>query len=534
MWNQFLLVNIHFAINLFIALVFFAVFWLYFDAWTVRKTLKDALKIIGLFFISISYLVHAVFLESTIVPNPILGTQTHDMALAVLRVAGYLFFIAGLLIDPIIPKPQTTGLAGELAKEHGASFLLLVKGSAFLYPFLPAAAALIYLRRATIGLEDHLKKVAVGFFFISVSELLALTSLYQKTPSPDIYWFVAPFGPIWIVSRVIAVVGAFLIGRWIFWYLLSRLVTQLFMIFTVTVVVIFLITTVTFTGLLLRTMQEETVRQLGTDAKVLLFTVESKKAELLSDVESLSQNAYIITAVEEKTKGVLPGLVEQYLIAKNQSTLLVIDDKGVVLARGEDKEKVGDSLSDDALVARALRGTAATSLVTKEGVIAPQLSVRAAVPLWGSDGKTIIGVVFGGVAIDVTFADGVKAATGLDAAIYGGNIVAATTLYSADGSSRLLGIHEENQTVKSDVLMKGKGLTIPIDLANTPYFAAYEPLKDIDNVPIGMVFVGRPQVGVLQAVGQSIEFTFLVTAAMIVLSIIPAYLVAKNVAYQVQ
>jgi len=42
-----------------------------------------------------------------------------------------------------------------------------------------------------------------------------------------------------------------------------------------------------------------------------------------------------------------------------------------------------------------------------------------------------------------------------------------------------------------------------------PYLSAYLPLKDADNVPVGMLFVGREKLEILQAAGRSIELTLL-------------------------
>jgi len=60
------------------------------------------------------------------------------------------------------------------------------------------------------------------------------------------------------------------------------------------------------------------------------------------------------------------------------------------------------------------------------------------------------------------------------------------------------------------------------------------PLKDVDNNPVGMLFVGKPQVGVLQAAGRSIEMTFLVAVILLVLSIIPAYFISKYLTNQIR
>jgi len=49
-----------------------------------------------------------------------------------------------------------------------------------------------------------------------------------------------------------------------------------------------------------------------------------------------------------------------------------------------------------------------------------------------------------------------------------------------------------------------------------------------------MLFVGKEQTSVLQAASRSIELTFIVAVTLIVFSMIPAFLIAKYITYQVK
>src|SRR5688572_18347101 len=106
MWIHFIFTNAHFAINLFAALVFFAVFWLYYDAWKGRKEAKELVKIIGFFLLSFSFLLHAAHIETTVLNSSLLGREGSELAVGMLRILGYLFVIVSNLMDPLQPQPE--------------------------------------------------------------------------------------------------------------------------------------------------------------------------------------------------------------------------------------------------------------------------------------------------------------------------------------------------------------------------------------------------------------------------------------------
>jgi hypothetical protein len=532
MWTQFILENLHFAVNLLAALVFFSIAWLYLDAWVGRKTFRELVRWIGFLLLSFSFLISATSIETTVLKDSIFGGGWNSLLLAATRIPGYLFIIYSLIIDHLQPKPKIedkvgVGIVG--LKVSGMSVILILS---FFYPILALIIGFLYLRRATIGLERHLKKVAFGFFVLSISELFFIFSLFRNTVNVDLYQFVAPFGPAWIIGIVLTFIAVFMMRGWVFSYLLERLQSQLFMIFTATIVVIFLITTVSFTFLLLKNLQDETLSRLETDVKVLNFAIDSKKAESLSDSQVLAQNSEVISLVEAQSRPKLNDITQSYLLTKKQSFLIITSNTGQVLARGEDRERVGDSLSDDPLVKRALLGQSASSVITKDGVLAPQIYISSATPIMKD--KTILGAVMTGTIIDNAFVDGVKNATGLEASLYADNTLSATTLLASDGKARAIGIKEENKDIKNNVLVKGKPFVGGLNILNVSYFAAYLPLKDIDSVPVGMLSAGKPQIGVLAAAGRSIELTFIVTVILLILSVFPALLIAKYLAKQLE
>ncbi|MBI5044634.1 MAG: cache domain-containing protein [Candidatus Levybacteria bacterium] len=531
MWLQFFLENFHFAINLAAALIFFAVFWLYFDAWSERRRLKEVARWLGFLFLAISFVISAIHIESTILTSPILSEKLSLTLLGFVRILGYFFLIISLVIEPLLPKPHT-----RTKKTDSVVLPLTLFSGVFsvqlFFPILAVVTGFLYLRRSTVGLEDHIKPVSLSFFILSISELLSATTLFQNTSNAALFNLVAPFGIVWVVQHLVLLAVTIVLGKWAFGYLLKRFQSQLFILFSSCILVIFLLTTVSFTALLVKQLENDTLSHLTSDVKVLGLVVESKKGEVTSDAQAFAQNEQVIQLVNDRSLSQLFEISESYLLAKKESFLVITDANGQVLVRGEDKEHSKDSLSDDSLIKKALLGELAASIISKDGVISPQISIRGAAPI-KSDGG-VIGAVMTGVSVDDAFVDNMKKTTGLEASMYGGNHISATTLLAADGKTRLTGIAEENKSVKATVLDKGEALSTGVSFANVSYFASYFPLKDIDDNPVGMLFVGSRQVGVLAAAAKSIELTFIIAAFLLVFSIVPALLVSKYIARQLE
>ncbi len=541
--TQFLLVNAHFTLNLLVALVCFAVSWLYFDAWLGRHDRREGTKSAGFLLISLAFVLHATHIESAAITTSVLAGDAIGTVSEVLRILGYVVLIAGQLIDPLQPLPdyrkarEGFGIHKKAQPvQTGAAILLssipLPELLLFANPLSAVITGILYLRRATVGLEHHLKPISRSFLILGIAEAVHLAGTFRGTGNVTLEGIVAPFGLVWAIEHVFLIFFMFTLGSWVWGYLIKRLETQLLMIFTTLTLIIFLITTVFFTTTSLGNLRQTTLSSLKINVNVLQFTLDSKRGETLSDAQVIAQNSGIIQAVSSGERKTILDLATPILLTKKQSYLVITGKDGEILVRADDPEKSSGSLSSDALVARALRGEAASSVVVKDGPMAPEVSVRAAAPV--RTGGEVVGSVVMGTLIDSAFVDGLKSATGLDASVYGDNIRAATTFIAADGKSRWVGIKEETEGVKKDVLVDGHDFVGSVNILNVPYYAAFTPLKDVDDNPVGMLFVGTPQVSLLQAAGESIGLTFVVTAGLLILSVIPAYFVSKFIIDQIR
>lgn len=532
MLTQFFFENLRFAISLFAGLVFFAVGWLYFDAWQEKKETKEQIRYLGYFSLALSFLLAGTQVESTLIEIqlPSFLRLAIDFGSTAGRIGGYILIILSLILDPIQPRPDLSKLASLVFALPSFLKFPVLSLVSFFYPALASYTGLLYLKRTTVGYEAHLRAVVLSFFILGLSEFFSLFFLFRTSTNVGLYKLVAPFGIVWFIRYLSLGVAIFILGRWVFGYLLKRFTTQLFMIFTTSILTIFLVTAIAFSAILLGNIQREAFNRLEVDISVLSYAIDAKKNQTLSDAQLVAQNSQVVGAMDSRVK--LVSVLENFLLSKEQSFLWVANSSGIVLARGEDKEKYGDSIGGDPLFKRVLAGETGATIDQKDGPFAPVITIKAGVPI--KSGKKVIGVVIAGTIVDNAFVDGIKEATGLEASVYGENTLSATTLVSADGKNRPVGIKEENKRIREKVLEKGEALSLPVAILGAPYLGAYLPLKDVKDKAVGMIFVGKPQITVLQTAGRSIQLTFISTVVLLILSIIPSYFIARYIAKQVE
>jgi len=513
---QFYAENIHFALSLFAALVNFAIFWLIFDAWTERKLQKELFKWAGFLAISISFLANAVVVQSISGSTPL--SQNIDIVELILRSAGYMLVIIGLLTDPLPQAPKL-------------SALVLGSWLKLLTPFLALSVAALYARRSFTGLENHLKPLALYFVLLFGFELVHLYTIIDTNTHTSLIDFLGFPGPVWIFEQFILLAGLLVAGSWVWQYLTKRIQTQLFMIFVTSIVVIFLITAVFFTSNLMVGITNTSLDNLQKAADVLNYAIGKEKEETLAAAQEFAGKADVTTAVLTADHEALSKLGSKFLGDKNGSLLIITGSDGQVLYRSSDPSKWGESLSSDTMVRRSLLGQSPSSITTKDSVLAPIVFAESSSPI--RDGNShIIGTITFGYAMDNAFLDQLKSVTGLEATLYAGNVRSATTFSSADSKSRYIGIKENDQGVNQAVLHKGIDYKNTIQILNNSYLAEYTPLKDNDNSIVGMLFVGEPESDIYQQASQSLSITSLLTIILLALSIIPAYFISKYLVYQ--
>jgi hypothetical protein len=531
MWLQFFEQNIHFALYMFVALVFFAVSWLYFDAWSNKRAPKELLKWSGFAGVGVSFIVQALIVNQDLLSGP------YDTAASALRLIGFLAIVAAQLIDPLQPIPKLTGLYGpeeaEKPKKSAAWYTPISLGAKWLLPVVGGYIAWLYYHRATKGLERHYKKVAYAFAAFAVSDALALLTNLHDTSNPTLYSWVRIFGPIWLVQQIVLLAGAIMLGNWVWGYLTKRFFSQLLMIFILAIGTVFLIVSVGFTSLLLRDIHRNAQANLEVSTQVLSYAFEAKQSEAAGAAEQVAGSAQIIAAVANKDHQALVALTKNYLVSKKQSDLMITDDAGQVLLRAIDTDRWGDSVSSDPLVKRALLGIDKSGVIVEHGITIPVLQVRSVAAVRATDG-TLLGTVTTSLNLDTAFVGGIKRATGLDSSLYAGDVLAATTRTSTDGKNSAVGAVLTNKAIVDQVLHKNKVYSGSLAFANQQLVGAFVPILDPDGVPVAILSVDKTESSLLETAGRSVQLTRILTAALLIVSIVPVYFVTRNLVRQVE
>lgn len=532
MWSQFFFINTHFALSAIASLIYFLVAWLYLDAWVSRKSLKDALKIMGFVCLSLGSIVHASHIDSTVLQVSFLSSELVVICYFILQTVGLVLILVGLVIDPILDKPNTQE---SLDKKMPIGFVTIKTAlipMTVVLPILSSIVGFLYLRRATIGYERHLRLVALSFFVLALSNLLGIVSIFYDTSNVQIFKIIAPYSSVWMIEHVSYALSIGLLSIWVFGYLLKRLQSQLFVFFSAFVIVIFVLMTVSFSALILKNLESETLKQIRTDGKVLEFALESKGLENISDAVSLAENPSLIESIVEDEGGYLAQQTETFLVSKKKSSLLVLNENGEVIARGEKPDSIGDSFSEDITVKRALNGQQVSSIQTYEGVVSPILALRSVVPI--KDGGKIVGAILCETILDNAFVDKIQNATGLAVSVYAQDVLSATTFMEPDGKSRSNGLLLADNAIVERVLNDGKEYIGTVKLQGVYYYASVNPLRDADNVSVGMILVAQDQVGLLKTAARAMEITFLIALAIEVFSLIPAFFLSRYISRQIQ
>lgn len=524
MLTQLLFTNTaHFALTVLSSFVFFAAGLLYFDSWQVDKLKKTPLlRSIGFFLLAFVAAIHATGVEISLI---VLFAQ-------VSKIIGLILILVSLILEPILHSPRKVTLSGIVPFALPVLSSALIPLSAILFLLIAAT----YFRKTTEGLEKQLKGAYFAFLFLGIAEVLQIPFFWSDTPV--VFWskILAIYGTVWNIHHIFEFVGILILAVWAWGYIRFRLQVQLFVSVIALSLILFLTTTVLYTFLLLRNLEDDALAHLKTDVNVLQYSLESVKEKTLAHAQAVAQDPSVKQTFVSQDKAGLYNLITDYMSAQKTNTLLIASVSGEVIMRAEDKDRTNDNVSSNPIVKSALEGKELATVSYDEGITVPEISVKAAVPIregGRSEGK-IIGVVITGITIDSSFVDGLKAVTGLDVAVFGKDKRAATTFVSPDGKSRFVGTLETNKNVLDSVLSKGEVYIGAATVLNLPFYTAYAPLKTNDNEIMGMLFVGKLQNTLTDAARKSIDLTFLGSMILIVLSLIPAFLFSRFLKKQLE
>jgi two-component system, NtrC family, sensor kinase len=237
----------------------------------------------------------------------------------------------------------------------------------------------------------------------------------------------------------------------------------------------------------------------------------------------------VISALKENKPHPLMGEMSNLMLEEGLDFLTFVDRKGTVLFRFHNPGVLGDSMSDDPFFRDAIgrRGTSGTQMLSREvllkdgnyiarraafGVIpTPRetptdrleetsgMVIKAAHPVIETNGN-VVGVLMGGILLNRNYeiVDRIKSIVFRNAkyegkeigtaTIFLGDLRVSTNVFDREGN-RAVGTRLMKE-VGDQVLQKGLTWTHRAYVVDDWYITAYEPIRDIQDKIIGVLYVG--------------------------------------------
>ncbi|MDK9706573.1 MAG: methyl-accepting chemotaxis protein [Desulforhopalus sp.] len=246
--------------------------------------------------------------------------------------------------------------------------------------------------------------------------------------------------------------------------------------------------------------------------KVVSNYIEGLKDKYLQEAALVAANKNVVDAVAAKNSSSLKPIIVDAMKISGSHFITVSDEKGVVIARSH-SDKVGDSVTDQANVVKALAGE--TNVGVEPGTVV-KFSLRAGCPV-RVDGK-IVGVVTLGISLsDMDFVDKIKAFTDLENTIFEKETRISTTIVKE--GKRAIGTKMDNPKVIEKVLNKGEIFLSTNVILGKSFQTAYWPIKDPNGKISGMYFIGKP-LEVIESAKQKVAIAILTVTVGLALIVI--------------
>lgn len=502
MWSSFGLMNLRFGVFLFGAMTMVAGAWLYFDSSRDRWRWWTTLRCLGLLILGVGFFGEAIRAEGGVLDSW-RATSLLVEILEKLRLIGYLLIVVGIGGEPLSEKPSMSGF--------GWGWVVI--GT----PLAAALAGLAFLRRASVGLERHLYRPAIGLMVLAIAEAVGWFRFYNDTIVVDVWDLVKPFGWMWAIQIFLAAGGFIIFSSWVFSYLLKRFETQLILILSGFVISVCVVTTTIFSGLSLSRNIARVERSLLAEARGVLYTLNQRKELLKTEARWFADDKRVSTMIVDEKRTELKEMVKSYVENRRLSGVLVLDATGKVLVGVGETKQVGESLSDDEFVKTAQKGEMVSDLeVHNQGGI-EKLVLITCVPVM--EEMKVVGVFRMEESLDSTFLISIKKLLSGDfLALVGETVTASSLDYQTEGMN--LQIVEE------------KG--VEIDLGNRPYIATKLKIEDSHGRVLGGIVSLETNMMVLREVETVMTTIYFAAIGLMLLAQIPAILIAKFITKQIK
>jgi len=490
----FLINNIHFALSTIGAVIVFMAAWLSFDAYKHSDDTKVLFRALGLSFIAVGEIIHALDLVNDLVLYFGFGLYILGTLLLILS------FLKSndLVMNSIVVVPA-------FATWNDSLYVVLT--------ILIFTVSFLSFRQLKRDYNRTWIPFSVAFLLLGVGSLFSVfTANISQTDT------------LYIIGNIITFSGFIFLGLWVWQYMRLRIKESTIMILISATFLLSTVITLAFSTILIDRISTDTSNNLMTDAKVLTYLIDGMKQESLVKAELISKDTDIAKAVVNSNVSDLEELSSLYLEKYNLGFLTITDVDGNVLVRANMLSKRGDSVTGERVFEEAILKN---NIVTIEDGAVDGFSIRSGSPIY--EKGVVVGAVITGFQLDNAMADKMKKYTGLEMFIYNGDHTVASTFFDNEGYTRLTGYILDNNEVRNSVLVNGTPTTGSINILGTAFQASYLPLSNSDDKNVGMISIAEKQQNIVNLVNTTNRLTLFTVVIILFLLLIPIYFISKKV-----
>ncbi len=372
-------------------------------------------------------------------------------------------------------------------------------------------------QRKTIGIKCQNLCPLLGFVFLA---LALVSSFLHRLPESDLLFFrnmALDYSWVWHATIVFLALAFVFLGSWAWAYIKIRRLLKIFVVFLAAIIFVATLGSLIFNIFLFKIVEKNNLdlMEKGADTKELIMLDRSNVSMLIASL--IAEDKEIISLIDGEDYNLLLKNTTDYLNKTNVDRIRIFNKYGEIVASPNDERDRGRVLTDDSLLAYAIKEKSPVkSYQVDSAVLVDILVVRSLYPVVEND--EVKGVVEVGYVFDNAFADYIKSRTGLDVTIFVNDKRSATTIYTLDNVSRWAGSSETNKNVLEKVLKNGERLKIDTERLGVTYYNSYKPVKDVNGKIIGMVSVGIPTNILFEDARQQLLSIFLIISIIALLS----------------
>jgi two-component system NtrC family sensor kinase len=306
--------------------------------------------------------------------------------------------------------------------------------------------------------------------------------------------------------------------------------SQLILYFTIAVLTPTIIISIIGTKLLYNQIITRAENKSISDLNSAREIYNNKITQIEGIARLTAARSFIISSLIDRNSDTLQKELQYTLLNEKLDVLTVTDKNGNVICRGRNAFNKGDNLLEDKFIKKVLETgnkISGTDIVPREELMKESyelvdkatmeikqtpksrprenkqetsgMMIKAAIPVFDKN-KNVIGVLLGGVLLNRNYdiVDKIKEVVH-EKEIYEGRDIGTATIFqkdlristnvkNEDGTYAISTLLSEE--VYDDVLVKGVRWVGDAFVVNSWYISAYEPIRDINNNIIGILYVG--------------------------------------------